>query len=347
MNDTSSIAHFVEAIGASIDTACHCDVSGTALEPADNLIAPLTHYGFLETRGTDSAKFLQGQTTCNLNEVSPQQSLIGAYCTAKGRMVSSFRIAATHSAASDEQTYLLRMRRDLVESTRQAFAKYIVFSKAGQSDASDCYLALGLRGAAAATAIASVFDATPAGPGQQLINNGNLAIQLDDEGLLFEAWIRTEELAMVWPRLSQGLSVQGSRTWELLCIRRGYGEVSAATAGEFIPQMLNYETIGAVNFKKGCYTGQEVVARMQYKGTMKRRMYRVRIDHSGVSANDPLFRPNSEQSIGEVVNAVDLGDGSSEALAVITIKDVESGMVQAGSERHPVEVLSLPYAINK
>ena len=340
MNDTTTVTHFIKSLGASIDSDGHCHFDNTALEPADNLIAPLSHYGFLETRGADSAKFLQGQTTCNLDEVSAQQGVTGAYCTPKGRVVSSFRIAA-----SDEQAYLMRMRRDLVEATRQAFSKYIVFSKAEQHDTSERYLALGLRGEAAVPAIAAVFGAVPGGAGQQLLHEGNLAIQLDDDGLLFELWIQAGDLQTLWPTLSENLALQGSRTWELLCIRRGFGEVSAATSGEFIPQMLNYEAIGAVSFTKGCYTGQEVVARMQYKGTMKRRLYRVLIDSPDVKAHDALYRPDSEQSIGEVVNAVGLGNKRSEALAVITIKDVEEGTVQAGVGRHPVEVLSLPYAI--
>lgn len=326
----------------------HCVLGDTAVATEtttaiDSFITPLSHYGFLLTAGPDANKFLQGQTTCNLNDVTPDNSRPGAYCTPKGRMVSSFQIASL-----DAEQYLLRMRRDLVDSTQKAFGKYIVFSKAEQTNVSDEYLAVGLIGASAGTNIATLFDQRPAGQFHSVQHNGNLAIQLDTEGQQFECWLRAEQLPDAWPALSQGLTARGSRCWELYNIRQGLGEVCAATVEEFLPQMLNYQLTGGVNFKKGCYTGQEVVARMHYKATVKRRMFRIMIantDTQVIAANTPLFRPDSEQSIGNIVNAVALENGCTEALAVITIQDAQAGTVLAGEKRLPVEVLSLPYAI--
>ena len=339
MTDSSSLETFLSSLCVRTDDH-HCSVDQAPLEPAENMIAPLTHYGFILTEGPDSTTFLQGQTTCNLKEITAEQSRPGALCTAKGRMVSSFLLAAV-----GEQRYLLRTRADLVESTKAALGKYIVFSKATQADYSCTYLAVGLRGPRAAANIEAAFGSIPTTQYQQVSADTGIAIRLDGQADLYECWIPADRLSTVWPILSTGLELQGSKSWELLTVRQGLGEVCAATADEFIPQMLNYQATGAISFNKGCYTGQEVVARMQYKGTMKRRLFHIRIEGAESTPNAPLFRPGSEQSIGNIVNAVELPDGATEALAVITISDAEQGTVLAGTNLSTVQVLSLPYAI--
>ncbi len=340
MNDNRAVQSLLDTLSATLDEAHHCHVPDAPLEPADHLIAPLTHYGFLATEGPDSTKFLQGQLTCNIAEVTAEHSREGAYCSPKGRMLGSFRIARL----SDE-LLLMRLRRDGVAALQQALAKYIVFSKADQRDASDDYLGLGLSGDRARENIAVVFGGLPEGQNGQIQHDGSLAIQLDAEGSRFECWLAAGQVAELWPRLSQGLTVQGSRTWELLTIRAGLGEISATTVDEFLPQMLNLQTLGAISFNKGCYTGQEVVARMHYKGAVKRRLYRIRVPEAAVEAGTTLYQPDRDKEIGTVVNAVPLVDGGSEALAVITIKDADAGQVVAGENHAAVEVLSLPYAI--
>lgn len=332
---------FLSNLGIQLDQQHHSHVADTAVEPADNLITVLSHYGFLAINGPDSATFLQGQTTCNLNEVSPLQSRAGAYCTPKGRMLSSF-----HIASLDLEQYLLRMRRPLVENTRTVLAKYIVFSKAEQTNASDDYLAIGLHGDMAKTAINNSFGACPNGQHKTLTSAGNIVIQLDQTGQNFECWLRTEQLATLWPKLSEGLELQGSQSWELLAIRRGEGEVTAATIEAFTPQMLNYQLTGAVSFNKGCYTGQEVVARLHYKAKLKRQMYRIRLDAAPLQPGQPLYRDSGEQSIGDIVNAVSLNNNQTEALATISVKEVGQKTLFVDSNEVNFEVLSLPYAIN-
>lgn len=340
MNDTPNAVRLLQKLTASTDDQHHCQLPGTDTEPESDLIAPLTHYGFIATRGLDSAAFLQGQTTCNISEIANDRSLQGAFCTPKGRVISSFRVGLI-----DGDTYLMRMRRDLMETTLRTLAKYIVFSKAEQYDAGSTFLPIGVRGSRAARNIRTVFGALPDGPDGALQHRAGFLNQLDNDGLTFEIWLKNDHIETLWPILSQGLQLQGSRTWELLTIRLGLAEVCAATSDQFIPQMLNFQATGAISFTKGCYTGQEVIARMQYKGTAKRRLYRVRIGGSPVLPSAPLFKANSEQSIGNVVNAVTLDDGNTEALAVITVGDTETNAVIGDESGHSVEILSLPYAI--
>ena len=343
MNDAMTIYqpinHFLTQLGISLDDRHHNSVDNSPLEPDDNSIALLTYYGLLAISGPDTETFLQGQTTCDVAEVNDHSSRPGAYCTPKGRMVTSFQLARL-----DSEHFLLRMRRPLVDSSQAVLAKYIVFSKAEQHNASDDYIAVGLRGDNAAAAVNSAFGATPEGLYGTVSSDGNIAIQLDDTGKTFECWIQTDRIEALWPALSRGLKLQGSRSWELLTMRRGHGEVTADTAEIFTPQMLNYQLTGAVSFTKGCYTGQEVVARLHYKGKLKRHMYRI-VAATPMAPGDPLYSDTGTQTIGEIVNAVGVADRQTEALAVITRKDVEQNSVFADVKGTKVEVLSLPYAI--
>ena len=115
----------------------------------------------------------------------------------------------------------------------------------------------------------------------------------------------------------------------------------------FIPQMLNFQATGALSFTKGCYTGQEVVARMQYRGKLKRRMYRAQLPANKARPGDTLHHEGSEQSIGNIANAVARNDGSSEVLAVITNRDVEAGNTITTAQGEALELLPLPYSIEE
>lgn len=313
---------------------------GEDLQPAADMIAPLTHYGFVLTEGPDSSRFLQGQTTCNINEINDTQATPGALCSPKGRVVSDFLIGQISSDG-----YLMRLRRTLADSMIAALSKYIVFSKAEQQNVSDAYVALGMRGETAMHNIEKVFGARPGGRYQQLHRDGATIIVIDDEQPLAECWLKIDQIEALWPSLSEGLTLRGSSSWESLTIRLGRAEIEPECSGEFIPQMLNLQLTDAINFNKGCYTGQEVVARMQYKGSVKRRLYRLAYEGSPLPSHTPLFCPGSEQSIGNLVNSAAIDANHCEALAVITIKNVEAGFAIVDENGRSFEVLSLPYAI--
>ena len=334
---------FLASIGATLTQDSHCQftAANSADTVNDNFIAPLTHYGILTIEGPDSATFLQGQTTCNINDIDDRHSVPGAYCTAKGRLVSSF-----HAARSDGEHYHLRMRRDIVDNTQQVLGKYIVFSKAEQRNDCEEFIVFGLQGENAKIAIAEAFGSAPVKQHECIGNNGNIAIAIDESTPRFECWIRQEAVATLWPPLSKNLTPVGSSVWERLIIELGLGQISKPTIEMFIPQMLNMHLTGEISFNKGCYTGQEVVARMHYRGKLKRQMYRIRLETDTVpAAGTGLFRAQSDQSIGNIVNAARISSTMCEALAVITIDDVNNNRVFVNPDI-PVEILSLPYAIN-
>lgn len=341
---TTNILSLLSSLGATLSPTGHSQFNNEVLPEAvpNNMICPIPYYGMLLTQGPDSSQFLQGQTTCDFKEVTDNQSRLGAFCNPKGRMISSFL-----TARRDDQNYLLRMRRDIVESTKAAFGKYIVFSKAEQIDLSDQIIVLGLHGDKARAALVDTFGNAPTEKNQVCQQENQLVLQLDDEGLTFECWLDIESAEKYWNQLSQVLKPTGSNQWQRLTIQQGVGELSSALVDEFIPQLLNFTLIGAVSFDKGCYTGQEVVARMHYKGKPKRGLYRIQLQGSDVKEGQELFS-DGEQAIGELVNIAAIASNNQntlfEALAVLVHSEIEKKLSRKNQD-DMIELLDLPYAI--
>lgn len=301
-----------------------------------SLVTPLADWALLQIEGPDCRKFLQGQLTCNLEELTAEQALAGAYCTPKGRMLANFLVIGDGA-----QRCWLRLPADLLETTQTALAKYAVFSKVKLTPLND--LGIGLAGPDAAQTIASLL---PGDTGQALHcrhNEDCFAIQLDDAGQRFELWLSEDRATSIWERLRQHINAANPTAWTLLNIRAGLGQVCAATSEQFLPQMLNLDMLGALSFRKGCYTGQEVVARLHYRGKAKRRMHRLQGDGAAPAAGTNL-QNEAGQNRAEVVNAVDLGDGQFEALVVLGEAGLDEALFCPGSET-PIRLLPLPYAI--
>lgn len=301
-----------------------------------SLATPLADWALLQIEGPDCRKFLQGQLTCNLEELSAEQALAGAYCTPKGRMLANFLVIGDGT-----QRCWLRLPANLLETTQTALAKYAVFSKVKLTPLN--YLGIGLAGPDAARAIANLLPGDPVRALHCRHNEDRFAIQLDDAGQRFELWLTEERATSVWEQLRQQINAASPAAWALLDIRAGLGQVCAATSEQYLPQMLNLDVLGALSFRKGCYTGQEVVARLHYRGKAKRRMYRLEGDGAAPAAGTSL-QNGAGQNRAEVVNAVDLGNGRFEALAVLGDAGLDEALFCPGSET-PVRLLPLPYAI--
>ncbi len=315
------------------------------LSSEQNFICYLQSQTLLACEGPDSAKFLQGQLTCDTRELQVPHTALGAHCTPKGRMVSSFRIAGL-----DNETFFMRMDRSIIEQTRQSLGKYIVFSKAELYDRSEQWLALGLAGKNCKKALSAIFDTLPTEQHASVQQEGKcLLIQVDNEGQRYELWCKTEEASKLWRELSQTLPPVAEKAWQLQNIQQGLGFVESETLEMFIPQMLNYQTVGAISFKKGCYTGQEIVARMQYLGKLKRHMYRLHCHSDTLPlAGTALFSAEGEQVIGNIVHSAALTPNEYQMLAVVSEQAIAKNQLRLGSQTGVnLDVLSLPYAITK
>lgn len=298
---------------------------------------PLTHEGLLAVRGPDASKFLQGQVTCNLNYLGTAHSSLGARCTPKGRMLTSFRIVA------EDDGFLLAMAAELLDAQRDELKKYAVFSKVRLEDESAAWTRIGV---AQADALLDDLGLHPAAEAGQVARNGRcLAIRLDPERV--ELWIPADEREALLARLAEHLPEAPLNDWLLGQVRAGVGQVFGATRELFVPQMINLQAVGGVSFKKGCYTGQEIVARMQYLGKLKRRLHRLAAPGAGQPApGTPLFSPVHGSSVGEVVLAA-LADGTPELLAVLQEDAATDGRIALGTPDGPaLTLLDLPYTLD-
>ncbi|MBB3045991.1 hypothetical protein FHR99_000227 [Litorivivens lipolytica] len=302
-----------------------------ASESDTNLLVPLTPYGFVEATGPDGQTFFQGQTTADFRQVSATQARPGSYCTPKGRMLASFS-----AARLDEDTLLLQMRKDLIEDTLTVLAKYAVFSKVKLSDASESYTGIGLVGPDAKALLSSVCETTPDGPLKTCALPGGIVVQCDEAGQRYELWLKPEQAAEVWQALSSKAQAVSSTHWDGLRIAAGDVPVVAATRDEFLPQFLNYDLTGAVNFKKGCYTGQEVVARLHFKGVPKRRLYLARLEGPAKAGEEVL---DGEKTVGMVA----LSGPDQQVALVLATASADSANLQLKGGARVVEVTPPPY----
>lgn len=295
-----------------------------------------TQSALILIEGPDTQKFLQGQTTCDFRQATSEAAIAGAHCNAKGRMIADFIAVAT---GADQMT--IRTEQSAAPLLTASLGKYIVFSKAKLQPSEDRITGLCGEGTLL-----------------QLAGRLNIHLNQDRQSVSHELgrFTRlTAELVEVWqsPAQQQQLVealVAASGTandWRLAHIRAGLGCVTAATSLEWIPQMLNYQlaAVNGISFTKGCYTGQEIVARMQYRGKLKRHMYRLASD-GPLEPGCPLYRMGSEQSVGEVVSCAASASGY-ELLAVITSSALEpdATVFANSSGNNPVHCLSLPYEL--
>ncbi|WP_054085769.1 MULTISPECIES: CAF17-like 4Fe-4S cluster assembly/insertion protein YgfZ [Pseudomonas syringae group] len=297
----------------------------------------LSHEGVLAVRGVDAGKFLQGQLTCNLNYLSESQFSLGARCTQKGRMQSSFRLVFEGDGC------LLAMASELIEPQLLDLRKYAVFSKSKLTDESAAWVRFGLQ--EGDDALGSLGLDLPPETGAVARADALIAIRVSPARA--ELWVPAGQADSSRSRLAARLTEGSLNDWLLGQIRAGIGQVFGSTREEFIPQMINLQAVGGVSFKKGCYTGQEIVARMQYLGKLKRRLYRLTLQAQEIpQPGTALFSPVHASAVGNVVLAAQSDQGI-ELLAVLQGDAAESGQIHLGSPQGPALHMSeLPYTLD-
>lgn len=317
------------------------NISDTLATTPDSLqLIELDHQGILGIEGPDAVKFLQGQVTCDIRDLASPVSRAGAQCTPKGRMLSSFRVLQPQS-----ETLLLRADKSMLDAMQKDLGKYIVFSKAKLSDRSEHYRLLGITGAGAAQLIEKITGQTFTGNDAWLKHGESFFIQLDEQRV--ECWLASNNASELASQLGNLTTKAPASSWTLATIRAGFGEVYPETRELFTPQSLNYQLVNAINFRKGCYTGQEIVARLHYKATLKRHMYRVAFT---LSADHSLPAPGTGivdaqgKTLGELVMAAPAEGNTAEALVVVPDNQLEHLFLASHPEIQLTQ-LDLPYLI--
>ena len=310
-----------------------------------NTLCDLSHYGLIAAYGENTEDFLQGQFTNDISQVTENLSQLSSYCTPKGRMLANFRIFKRG------ETLYLMLPYPLLEPVLNRLRMFIMRSKVTLEDASDALMQFGFSGPQAEEQLKTITGSIPC--------DINDCIQYDNYSIIrthgteprFEIYGDLNAMRQLWQSLDVDATPVGAHIWELLNIRAGIPVIVPETVEAFVPQMANMSLIGGINFKKGCYTGQEIVARMHYLGKLKKRMYRISVDtKEAPKAGDKIFAENSTAGTGTgtIVSAELNADGVYEALAVIQIADVEGGSLQLGDAEGPVVgVLELPYSFEQ
>jgi len=325
-----------------LSSAGDTDTYGTGgVDTADQLgntcLMPLP-YGILSITGPDTAKFLQGQVTCDVRDLADHKSLLGAQCNIKGRMLLCFR-----ALQSNGEQILLRVHQGLVQRGLASLGKYIVFSKAKLADATPDYFCLGIAGPKAAQVVKDVFAVEITTDNDWKAAENHKIIRIDEQR--FECWLAAEEAENVWQRLKEHTVCTHQQLWTLLNIRAGIGDITPETYETFTPQAINFQLVNGINFRKGCYTGQEIVARLHYRGTLKRHMYRFEF----ALDNKPLPIPGASllneegKVVGEIILAAPKSMSSGELLA--SVVDDERVAIYLANNPQKLSLLSLPYAI--
>ncbi|MFM8331551.1 MAG: YgfZ/GcvT domain-containing protein [Candidatus Methylumidiphilus sp.] len=307
---------------------------------------PLPDIGVLSLSGQDAAKFLQGQATCDILGLPPGQTTLGALCTVKGRVAAVFR-----ALRLDDRIFLL-LPLELLDAVRQRLGKYVLRADVKIADVSGEWAAFGLYGEHAPAALETLglppLEQENEAEGQSGFYASFYAIRIADLGHpRFLVLVDAAKAAGMGRFLdSHNLPQADAAHWALEDIRAGIPSVKAATVEEFLPQMLNLDRLGGISFNKGCYTGQEIVARTHYLGQVKRRMQRLAGMGEAVPvAGEALGRVGEDgQPVGVVVDAAVNPDGGFEALAVLTAAALDAPLQTA--DGRALHLSTLPYALD-
>lgn len=289
------------------------------------VVVPLPHLALIEASGEDAKAFLHSQFTSDVNHLGELQAQHAGWCTAKGRMQASFLVWRQNGR------YLLALSSDLQEASQKRLQMFVLRSKVKLTSLTDSVLMLGLAGPQAGEALADAGLPCPGEPMSTAMQGDTAIIRLDASRFIIVA--PESEMAPLWQKLTIKARPAGCSAWRWLDIQAAFPLVTLATKEEFVPQMADFEKIGGVSFHKGCYPGQEVVARTQYLGKVKRHLYRLD-SQVPLKAGDALHSPdNPDQSCGTVMTAAPSPAGGYAALAVV--QSNYSGNVRLGSLEGP------------
>ncbi|MCL2160462.1 MAG: folate-binding protein [Betaproteobacteria bacterium] len=322
--------------------APHADVDALA---RNAVAVPLLHLGLIRATGEEAGAFLHRLLSNDVAGLTADAVQWTSFNTAQGRMLANFLLWR------DSDDLCLALSSDLTSSLLKKLSFYILRAKVKLSLPEQERALIGLAGPMAGAHLSRAAMPVPEADMRQRVSTDRRTIRLGEN--LFILDLPAFEAPAAFDALRQsGIPASGTASWQLAAIRAGLPLVTAATQEAFVAQMLNFELIGGVSFTKGCYPGQEIVARMQHLGKPKRRMFRIGLLSPTTGANIPVgtalygSTPQSANAPGAIVNFAPLPEGG-EALAVIRTEFVRAGEeIHIGAPEGPcVEVLELPYEV--
>ncbi|GHC20424.1 tRNA-modifying protein YgfZ [Kushneria pakistanensis] len=295
----------------------------------------------LEVRGPDSEKFLQGQTSASTAHATSTIAPPTVFCTPKGRAIANAQLIK-----AAPECYWLLLERSIADALHQHLAKYAAFYKAELTLRDDLTIA-GIAGQHTLETLGAQIPELPqAGWGVRVRVDEELAITRHPHDMTRLILIAPEErLATLCQTMSAELTLAPATLWQRLDIEAGLLWLDELQREKWLPQMFNWEALAGISFKKGCYTGQEVVARAHYRGQVKKRLMRLSMSgDQAPAAGTEVSDAASDKGLGEVVSSAPAGNDHVELLAVLTLKDDMPALAINGQ---PAHMLPLPYALER
>ena len=332
-----------------IDEATQAEDFGRSLNPADlaaGFVAPVTDLGLIAVAGEDAAGFLHNQLTNDVEHLGAAEARLAGYCTPKGRLQATFLYWR------DADAVYLQLPRAIQAPLQKRLSMFVLRAKAKLRDATgeDAFAAvLGLGGAKAEAALRAQVGDLPPAPYAKTGNDKGTVIRLADAlGAPRYLWITSAATAQAaFPALTGELALGDNAAWQLAAIHAGVPQVTQATQEQFVPQMVNLELLGGVNFKKGCYPGQEIVARSQYLGKLKRRTALASVENAAARAGDEVFAiGDPDQPCGMVVNAAPNGHGGADVLVEMKLASLEDDVRLGASTGPALRFQPMPYPLD-
>lgn len=311
-------------------------------DPHGDFFCVLDHLGHSTFSGDDAATFLHNQLTNDVEHLGTGRAQLAGYCSAKGRMLASLLMWRSADAI------VLQLPRELQSSVQKRLQMYVLRAKVKIADISDETVAFGFVGPGAAAVLQRWFAVLPTACYDKVDSAAGTLMRISDAGDHPRwQWVTTSATASeVLPQLAELLALVDAARWRLSEIHAGLPQIMLATQEKFVPQMINFEAIGGVNFRKGCYPGQEIVARSQYLGTLKRRMLPASIDAAAVEAGMEVFAAaDPSQPCGIIVNAERGTNVRMDCLVEVKLAARDAGAIRLGVDGPLLQFSALPYAL--
>ncbi|VAW95887.1 tRNA-modifying protein YgfZ [hydrothermal vent metagenome] len=342
--------HFLSEQGAIINDGCVKRFNSPETEiknsTAATILADLSHYRLFRVSGADANSFLQGQLSNDINHVTENQAQMSAYCSPKGRALALFRVFHFDNA------YFLSLPDEIAETTMKRLNMFIMRSDVTMDDVTNDYFHFGIAGKDAAAKLKAALNLAelPDETDASIIANGLCLQKLAGTPDRFELIGSSDGATTMWNALQPSCVPVGESAWSLQRINAGIPEILTNSVETFVPQMLNLQLINTINFQKGCYPGQEIVARTKYLGKLKKRLYLAEVPTANpIEIGTDIYQSGDNlQSVGKIVLASANSSETTRVLVVLQIAAAEKQSLFLAEKDGPtLKILAMPYDLDE
>ena len=310
----------------------------TAITATDNTIVDLSHLGLLQLSGVDHLDFIQKQVTNDINQLNGNNAQFTGYCSPKGRLLALFLAFSHHDHLH------LQLNGELTESIQKRLTMYVMRAKVSIENVSNSVLKIGVTGEKSAEILATLFEKIPHQAYELASFSNGAVLRLSGAKPRYVVYSDIENMPAIWQALSETHTLADKNHWELLEIEAGIPDITPATQEAFVPQMVNLDALNAINYKKGCYTGQEIVARTHYLGKVKRRTVLAELhSETAPSIGDDVMSEVGTEAVGKIVRVASLDSTTFKLLVEARLESVEAGAIMWQGK--VLQLKTLPYSV--